>query len=274
LFHGDRVDDVVQTHTTILHGVTRTNRVGFNDAPFQSRSDIFITINKAINTAAILKNSVGSGYATVSAEIRLSDRPDNIIENCVFRGTGAEEGGPNYESYIVASLNDLFWDEQFKLCIPEDIAPRALLVLKFATVRSPSLGEASTADTEPPLAFAALKLTNDGFFVSDGEHRVKVRRFEQGTPFEQQLATFLAEDTGAPGNSDSALCVETFLCSTRFTEDNTLHSLLHWKKDIGTLATEEGKFKMKEVLRKFSFVSEIEILKVNFALVTLIIVFT
>src|SRR5271170_8171819 len=48
LFHGDKVDDVVQAHPTILHSVPRTNRVGFNDAPFHSRSDIFITLNKAV----------------------------------------------------------------------------------------------------------------------------------------------------------------------------------------------------------------------------------
>jgi dedicator of cytokinesis protein 3 len=256
-----------------LHGVTRTNRVGFNDAPFKSRSDIFITISKALNVAAVLKYSAGPGYVTVSAEVRLGDRPGTIIENCVFRGTSVEKGGSNYESYAVANINDLLWDEQFKLCIPEDVAPRALLVFKFTTVRSASLGEAVTTDTEQPLAFAALSLTNNGFFVKDGEHRVKIRRLEAGTSLGQQLAYFLAEDTSAPGISDSVLCVETFLCSTRFTEDNTLHSLLHWKHDIGTLATEEGRFKMKEVLRKFTFVSEIEILKVNFALVTLTIVF-
>src|ERR1700685_1538296 len=65
LFHGDKVDDVIQAHPTILHSVTRTNRVGFNDAPFQSRSDIFITLNKAVNTTAVLKSSVGPAYALV-----------------------------------------------------------------------------------------------------------------------------------------------------------------------------------------------------------------
>lgn len=256
-----------------MHGVTRTNRVGFNDAPFQSRSDIFITIDKAINTSAILKYSAGPGHVTVSAEVRSSDSPDTIIENCVFRGTGAEEGTSSYDSYAVANINDLLWDEQFKLCIPEDVTPRALLIFKFTTVRSASLGEAGTTDAEPPLAFAALSLTKDRFFVKDGEHRAKLRRFEPGMTFGQQLTVCLAEDTGSPAISDSVLSVETFLCSTRFTEDNTLHSLLHWKQDIGTLATEEGRFKIKEVLRKFNFVSEIEILKVNLALITLILVF-
>ena len=50
LFHGDRVEDVVQAHPTILLSVPPTNRVGFNDVPLQSRSDIFITVTKAINT--------------------------------------------------------------------------------------------------------------------------------------------------------------------------------------------------------------------------------
>jgi hypothetical protein len=114
------------------------------------------------------------------------------------------------------------------------------------------------------MALAALNLFNDKSFVRDGEHRLKIRRIELGASMEQQLATYLAEETAPPTISDSTLCVETFLCSTKFTEDNTLHSLLHWKQDIGALATEESRIKMKEILRKFTFVSEIEVLKVIF----------
>ena len=128
-------------------------------------------------------------------------------------------------------------------------------------------------ESEPPIALAAFNLSTDGFFVRDGEHRIRVRRIEQGLSLEQQLATYLGEDNTPPASSDSALCVDTFLCSTRFTEDNTLHSLLHWKQDIGTLATEESKFKMKEILRKFTFVSEIEVLKVFFVVSFLTVVF-
>src|SRR5271170_7815885 len=263
LFHGDKVDDVVQAHPTVLHSVTRTNRVGFNDAPFQSRSDIFITLNKAINTTAVLKSSAGPGYALVSAQVRLSDRPETTVAKCVFRGTGEEEGSTTYESYAVGNTHDLLWDEKFKICITEDVAPRALLVFKFTTIRSSQQTDAPVAEPEPPIALAALSISTDGHFVRDGEHRLKIRRIEPGTSFEQQLATYLTEDTVAPVISDSVLCVDSFLCSTRFTEDNTLHSLLHWKQDIPSLATDESRFKMKEILRKFTFVSEIEILKVH-----------
>lgn len=262
LFHGDKVDDVVQAHPTVLHSVTRTNRVGFNDAPFQSRSDIFITLNKAINTATVLKSSVG-GYALVSAQVRLTDHPETTVEKCVFRGTGPEEGSSIYESYATGNTHDLFWDEKFKICIPEDVTPRALLVFKFTTVRSSQQTDGPAAEHEPPIALAALSISTDGHFVRDGEHRLKIRRIEPGTTFEQQLATYLVEDTAAPVVSDPILCVDSFLCSTRFTEDNTLHSLLHWKQDIPSLATDESRFKMKEILRKFTFVSEIEILKVR-----------
>ena len=262
LFHGDKVDDVIQAHPTILHSVTRTNRVGFNDAPFQSRSDIFITINKAINTTAVLKSSVGPGYALVSAQVRLSDRTETTVDKCVFRGTGTEEGSSTYESYAVGYHHDLLWDEKFKIRILEDIAPRALVVFKFTTIRSSSQTDGAVTEHEPPVALAAIRISTDGHFVRDGEHRLKIRRIEPGMSFEQQLATYLVEDTVAPVISDPILSVDTFLCSTRFTEDNTLHSLLHWKQDMPTLVTDESRFKMKEVLRKFTFVSEIEILKV------------
>lgn len=261
LFHGDRIEDVVQEHPTILHSVPLTNRVGFNDVPIQSRSDIFITVTKAINTAAVLKSSSGAGYVMVSAEVRLSDRPDTVVEKCIFRGTGREEGGSGYESYAVGNINDLLWEERFKICISEDVAPRALLVFRFTTVRSSNVAEG--AESELPVALAAFNLSTDGVFVRDEEHRMRIRRIEQGLSLEQQLTTYLAEDNAPPASSDSTLCVNTFLCSTRFTEDNTLHSLLHWKQDIGTLNTEENKFKIKEVLRKFTFIAEIEVLKVS-----------
>jgi C2 domain in Dock180 and Zizimin proteins len=261
LFHGDKLDEVVQSHPTALLGIPHTTRVGFNDAPFQLRSDIFITFSNATNTAAVLKSSIGPGYVVASAEVRLQDRLDTILEKCVMRGTGSDGASEVYESYAVANANDLLWNERFKLCLAEEIVPRALLVFKFVTVRS-STTESSFGEHEAPMAFAVLKLTDDGLFVKDGEHRFKLRRLESGIPFESQLTTYLAEDTGAPVISDPILSVETFLCSTRITEDNTLHSLLHWKQDIGALSTDESRFKMKEILRKFTFVSEIEILKV------------
>ena len=249
-----------------------TNRVGFNDATFHSRSDIFITVGKAINTGAVLKSSAGPGYVTVSGEVRLSDRPDTVVEKCIFRGTGTEDGVSSYESYAVGNANDLFWEEKFKVCISEDVAPRALVVFKFTAVRS--TGYAESMETEPPVAFAALNLSTDGFFVRDGQHRIRARRLEPGVSFEQQLSTYLAEESGAPATPDAVLYVETFLCSTKFTEDNTLHSLLHWKQDLGTLTTEESRFKMKEILRKFTFVSEIEVLKVALFYSILTVVYT
>jgi dedicator of cytokinesis protein 3 len=257
------VDEVVQAHPTVLLAVPRTNRVGFNDAPFQARSDIFITLERASNTSHLLKSSTSAGYITVSAEVRLSDRPDTVIESSIFRGTGSEDGCSSYESYTVGNqIDSLNWDEKFKICISEDIAPRAMLVFKFNTVRSSHV-DGNTAEPDPPAAVAALNLSNDGFFARDGQHRLKIRRLDGSFTFEQQLATYLLEDIAAPVVSDPTLFVETFLCSTRFTEDDTLHSLLHWKQDIGTLASDESRFKMKEILRKFTFVSEIEILKVH-----------
>jgi dedicator of cytokinesis protein 3 len=255
----------VQSHPTVLLAVPRTNRVGFNDAPFQSRSDIFITVAKASNTSNILKSNAGPGYVIISAEVRLCDRPDTIVENCVYRGTGTEDGRSSYESYTVGNHSDyLSWEEKFKICISEDVTPRALLVFKFSTVRSANLHtEGGTAEPDPPAAIAALNLSNEGFFARDGQHRLKIRKLDGTAPFEQQLATYLLEDNSSPVVSDPLLFVETFLCSTRFTEDDTLHSLLHWKQDIGTLASDESRFKMKEILRKFTFVSEIEILKVS-----------
>ena len=199
----------------------------------------------------------------VSAEVRLANRPDTVVEKCFFRGTGpTEEAGSNYESYVVGNSNELLWNERFKLCLPEDTAAKALLVFKFTTMRSFTGSDSSEA--EPPVGFAAMNLSKEGLFTNDGEHRLKIRRIEPGTlTFDQHLTNYILEDTVPPIPSDATLCVETFLCSTQFTEDNTLHSLLHWKQDIGQLSSEESKFKMKEILRKFTFVSEIEILKVS-----------
>jgi dedicator of cytokinesis protein 3 len=259
LFHGDKVDDVVQAHSTVLHAVPRTNRVGFSDAPFQSRSDVFITISNATNLASNLKSITGPGYVVVSAEVRLSDHPATVIEKCVSRGTGTDTSS-NYDSYAVSNASDPLWDEKFKLCISEDIASKAVLLFKFISVKSaPS---EVTAEHEPPVAIAALPLSPNGVFVHDGEHRMKIRRFDSGIALDQQLASYLIDDLAAPVVSDPILRVETFLCSTRITEDNRLHSLLHWKQDLGSLSSDESRFKMKEVLRKFTYIPEIEILKV------------
>jgi dedicator of cytokinesis protein 3 len=263
---------VVQSNPTVLHTVSRTSRIGFNDAPAQSRSDIFITVGKATNTGNLLRSSSGSGYMNVSAEVRLSDHPETIVERCVVRGTGPDEGSSSYESYIVGNPNDLLWEEKFKLSISEDIGGRALLVFKFNLVKPSIYAEEYIAEPHPPAAIAVLKLSTNGRFLRDGEHRMKIRRLEPINSFDEQLTMYLQEDIVIPTISDAVMSVDTFLCSTRFTEDSTLHSLLKWKHDIGTLNTEESKFKVKEILRKFTFVSEIEILKVTFVLSVLMIV--
>jgi dedicator of cytokinesis protein 3 len=264
VFHGDKADKVVQSNPTILHAVSRTNRIGFNDAPVRSRSDIFITIGKATNTGGILRSFTGPGYVSVSAEVRLSDHPETVVERCIFRGTGPEDGESTYESYIVGNPNDPLWEEKFKLSISEDVGGRALLVFKFNFVRPSNYVEDYTSEPDPPVAIAVLKLSTNGRFLRDGEHRMKIRRLEPMSSFDEQLAMYLQEDVVLPTISDAVMSLDTFLCSTRFTEDSTLHSLLKWKQDIGNLNTAEGKFRIKEILRKFTFVSEIEILKVLF----------
>lgn len=207
-----------------------------------------------------LYSSSGPSYVNVSAEIRLNDEPDHIVERCIFRGSN--DGDTRYESYVAPNTSDLWWDEKFKLCIPEDIAPRALLIFKFHLMNAASHSD-EASEPEPPVAIAALNLSINGRFIRDGEHRMKIRRLDSGYTLEQQLGPYLVEDTAPPAVFDPVLSVESFLCSTKFTEDGTLHSLLNWKQNIGTLTTDESRFKMKEILRKFTFVSEIEILKVT-----------
>lgn len=220
---------------------------------------MFINLSKVGNINTLLKSFAGHGHVNITAQIRLRDHPETVIENCMFRGTGIQDNVESaFESYLVANGNDLLWDEKFKVCISEDVAPRALLAFKFNLVRS----DTDVAEPELPIGVAALVLSTNGLFISDGEHRMKIRKLEPTELFERQLMNYLAEETSAPLISDAVLTVESFLCSTRFTEDNTLHSLLHWKTDIGALTADRSRFQMKEILRKFTFVSEIEILKV------------
>jgi len=261
IFHGDKVDEVIQTHSTVLHAVPRTNRVGFNDAPIRSRSDMFITLSRIANANHVLKSLAGhGGHVNIAAQIRLKDQPETVIKDCIFRGTALQSHGETtYESYLVGVANDLVWDEPFRVCISETVAPKALIVFKFNIVRPDS----DSAEPDCPVGVASLVLSTNGLFISDGEHRMKIRKLDPSEPFEEQLAAYLTEQPHEPTGSDAILTVESFLCSTRFTEDNTLHSLLNWKNDIGPLTADRRRFQMKEILRKFTFVSEIEILKVT-----------
>ena len=208
-----------------------------------------------------MKSFSGLSHIYISAEIRLNDQPESIVERCIFRGSN--DGDTRYESYVAPTSGELLWDEKFKLCILEDLAPRALLIFKFHLVNALSHTDGAS-EPEPPVAIAALNLSMNGRFLRDGEHRMKIRRLDSGYTLEQQLGPYLVEDITPPAVSDPVLSVESFLCSTKFTEDGTLHSLLNWKQHIGSLTTEESRYKMKEILRKFTFVSEIEILKVHY----------
>jgi len=224
---------------------------------------MFITLSRVSNAHTILKSFTGHGHVNVTAQIRLRDHPETIVEDSIYRGTGIQGNGETtYESYLSATGTDISWDEKFKICISEDIAPKALLVFKFNLIKA----DLETTEPEVPIGVAALVLSTKGLFASDGEHRMKIRKLEPSEPFEAQLMAYLHEEIQSPLSSDPVLTVESFLCSTRFTEDNTLHSLLHWKTEIGALTADRNRFQLKDILRKFTFVSEIEILKVWFLL--------
>jgi dedicator of cytokinesis protein 3 len=167
-----------------------------------------------------------------------------------------------------SNLSTKAWGELMKLDIPIDLMEQCHVFFVFRNRVARDKGQNSNATLEKPFAFAFLPLFPDGrAFIADGSHTLALYKSDRNLPdahvYLQLPSVSIAG--GAP-NIPLALSktvvplrdtmvIRTFLCSTRYTQNEVLLKLLRWE----TLPADPND--LKDTLNKLRFCSEIECCK-------------
>ncbi|KAL2265773.1 hypothetical protein VTJ83DRAFT_6873 [Remersonia thermophila] len=254
-------DALIKATPTVLAGVCKTSRVGFAGAPTKPRSDIYLTLDEAVLGRQALLSRFGAapaaiggglhgGNLQVTLEVR---RPTGErIDNCIFPASNSE---PLSAWKTVVTERGHPWRQTVKLVLtPQDVTQAHVALL---------LADAPGA----PFAVAHMPLWDQHAFIRDGKHDLLLYRLDEHTaaaqPGPQGKGGYLSLPYAAKGKEEprgdaaagslAAIRVDTYLCSTRFSQDRVVLGLLAWKD-----SSREG---IPVLLKQFIFVAEIEVVK-------------
>jgi dedicator of cytokinesis protein 3 len=139
----------------------------------------------------------------------------------------------------------------------------------FFTFRARSKDRPPPGSIEKPFAFAYLPLfPNNGAFLADGSHSLNLFRYDRQAA--QPQAYLELEPITVAGQLPAvppalakvvvplrdSMVLRTFLCSTRYTQNEVLLKLLNWQRDLVDDPEE-----LNAVLTKLRFCGEVEIIK-------------
>ncbi|KAF7964947.1 hypothetical protein HWV62_1454, partial [Athelia sp. TMB] len=284
IFRGD-AKTIIRENTSLLQDAPLTLRLGFPDVVFPGdvRNELYIKLwsgefssthstNARLSVANFARGQMGQAGSNVQVTVEVRDQHGRAIDNVISQGSG-EPLMTQFNSMVFMRNNQPTFGELIKLQLPlEDFPPWHL----FFTFRNRSGRERapprqSTDVTDRPFAFAFQPLFPDGrAFLEDGSHQLVLYRGDKMGQLtaDQYLAAppwvlpgqrpdqlFVPPEVQriAPPLRDTAT-IRSSLCSTKFTQNPVLLSLLSWEQ----LADQEL---LSTVLTKFTFVGEVEIVK-------------
>ena len=258
-FTGPDASILINNTPTLLQNISRTPKLGFSGAPTKARSDIYLTLSEAFLPAQALLSHPERGTVAVSPSLALRNvqltlevrrKSGERIENCIFpssnnisqtawRTCAAERGEP--------------WNQTVKLVIPNDDVPEAHLIMSVAD--APGF----------PFALSYIPLWDQDAFIRDGPHAPLLYLYDKLTSSaDKGRGAYLAFPWSSRAKDDTSkdetltgpvatLKLETYLCSTVFSQDKVLLGIFKWR--------EQSASQLLDLLRRFVFVPEIEIVK-------------
>ena len=257
-FNHPDADTLIKSTPTLLAGVRKTNKMGFSGAPTKARSDIYLTIDGASLARQNLLSRFGASPSAIPSSMQgnnlqviLSVRRSSgeRIENCIFASSNAE-GLTTWKS--VAVERGEAWKQTIRLSIQPNDVPDAHVVMFLSDVPN------------TPFAVAHIPLWDKRAFRRDGPHPCLLYKVDEHTstpkPGPSGKGGYLSLPWSARGKDEqvevtgpvATLRVETYLCSTRFSQDRVVLGLLKWK---------ESRDEIPAILKQLIFVPEIEIVK-------------
>ena len=280
IFYGD-ADTIRRENSSLLQDTPLTQRLGFPDVVFPGdvRNELYIKLWSGdfspTKTGGARISMVGfprPGTVTSNVQVSVEGRNQDgkVVGNVITRCSG-EPAVSQYNSMVFQRTSQPTFNELIRVGLPRDGAQQWHLFFTFRQ-RNPRERSGRGSDAqERPFAFAFIPLFPDGrAFLEDGEHKLalyKADRLSQVNPDQylaaapcvlmnqrpEQLSVPVEMQRVAPLLRDSFI-IRSSLCSTRFTQNSVLLSLLNWQsiQDKDFLST---------ILTKFTFVGEVEIVK-------------
>lgn len=213
---------------------------------------------------------MGSASNNVQVTVELRDSHGQLIERRITQCSGEPEMS-QFHSIVFQRTSQPTFGELVKIALPPYGAQgyHLLFTFRHRDVRSRSVPRGGES-AERPFAFAFLPLFPDGrAFLEDGSHSLALYRADklsQIPPSVYLTAPWVpsghrTEPSHIPSEMQKlapllkdSLTIRSSLCSTKFTQNSVLLSLLNWEKteDKGFLAT---------ILTMFTFVGEVEIVR-------------
>ncbi|TVY64260.1 Dedicator of cytokinesis protein [Lachnellula suecica] len=261
-FESPDAEGLIKATPTLLSGVTKTAKMGFSGAPTKARSDIYVTLDEAFlprhallsrssGSATPLSSNLGGTNLQITLEVRKAS--GDRLEGCIFASSSAD-GESCWES--AATERGDAWNQTLRLAIPPNDVPGCHLVMVLADIPT------------QPFAIGYMPLWDQQAFMRDGHHSLLLYRYDETTSSPKTFAGgrggYLNLPWNARGKDDvskdeavtgpiATLRLQTYLCSTRFSQDKVLLGLLKWK--------EQPPGDLQELLKRLVFVPEIEVVK-------------
>jgi len=172
------------------------------------------------------------------------------IQDCIFSASNL----PGCTTWLSTLVNrDDGWHETIKLAVPAELVHNAHVFITLAF----------GAGTHP-IALTWLPLSNNGVFVRDGDHISMLYRHDDYTSSALgnsslgetgYLSLPWENSTSIPNHASvSCLKIRSFLCSTQFSQDDTLLGLLKWRET-------KSESDLIDILKKFGYIPELEVVK-------------
>ncbi|KAI1799058.1 hypothetical protein F4811DRAFT_565895 [Daldinia bambusicola] len=256
-FNSPDADALIKATPTLLAGICKTSKMGFSGAPTKPRSDIYVTVTEALlarqnlisrfgASATAISSNVHGGNLIVSLEVRR--RSGERIEDCIYASSNSDPM-TTWRSFAVERGEH--WDQTLRLSLlPADVSTSNVV---FTVSDLPNT----------PFAIAYMPLWDQQAFLGDGPHSLLLYKLDEYTQTAQAGPTGRGGYLSLPwsARSDSSevtgplatLRVETYLCSTRFSQDRIVLGLLKWK--------EGPRDEIPSLLKQLVFVPEIEVVK-------------
>lgn len=278
IFYGDAAT-IVRENTSLLQDIPLSLRLGFPDVVFPGdvRNELYVKLwsgdfspspRRSMNFG---RPQAGNMSGNVQVTIEVKDKDGQTVDNVITRCSG-EPPMAQFHSMVFQRTTQPTFGELIKIKLPLQGAQYWHLFFTFRhrSARERSLSRGSEAP-ERPFAFAFLPLFPDGrAFLEDYSHTLVLYRADRLSQISTDL--YLAATPWLPANQKpehvfapvelqrlappmrDSLIIRSSLCSTKFTQNSVLLSLLNWE----ILADKEI---LSTVLTQVPFVPEVEIVK-------------
>lgn len=284
IFRGD-AETIVRENTSLLQDTPHTLRLGFPDVVFPGdvRNELYIKLwcgefgtshngSGRLSVANFARGQMGPVANNVQVTVEVRDQDGRPVESVISQGSG-EPFMTQFHSMVFQRCNEPTFGELIKVQLPPQDIPQWHLFFTFRnrTARGGSHSRPGFDGSDRPFAFAFQPLFPDKVaFVEDGSRTLVLYRADKLSQISPELYLAAPSWLAAGQKPDQVivhpdmqrlaapvrdtLTIRSSLCSTKFTQNPVLLSLMSWDK-LG------DKELLSTVLSKFTFVGEGEIVK-------------